>query len=112
MANNPLPRLSWPSWLSWFSLWPVNRDRRAREAHHHNSRLENNLLLGLPAEMLLMVYQHLPSFDSISLTLTCSTLYYSSISSDVHRRLKSSNTARFEMFCLLEEDGLVRGYCC
>lgn len=70
-------------------------------------------LLKIPPEIFYTIYEHLSFSDALSLTLTCTKLYYSDAAVRyVHREVRSSKMARFELRCTLEDDERIKGYHC
>lgn len=71
-------------------------------------------LLKLPAELLYIIYQHLPPRGALALTFTCTHLYYSVVAAEyVRQAVKPSKTEEeFDTRCVLEDACLIKGYHC
>lgn len=72
----------------------------------------HNYLQNLPAELINNIYDVLPIQGSLLLTLTCSRFYHGNFGAEGRKAIQASREARFEISCLLEVDGLVKGYHC
>ncbi|WEW56775.1 hypothetical protein PRK78_002227 [Emydomyces testavorans] len=58
-----------------------------------------------------MIYQHLPFQSSAATALTCARFYHLFIAG-LRQTLQSNKTEKFEILCLLEIDGRIKGYHC
>lgn len=84
--------------------------RRAVRAQSHN--MAHSHLYKLPGELLGQIYQYLPLESAAALTLGCAWFYHSVFAAGVQLRLRNAQIARFEVRCMLEGDGTIRGYGC
>ncbi|PGH06159.1 hypothetical protein GX51_02547 [Blastomyces parvus] len=85
-----------------------NKAHRSAEAAAHNAN--HSRLYNLPPELLATINDHLPLVSGLTLRLTCSKFYQSSVFNHAHRC--ADRTDRFEALCHLEHDGVGLGYCC
>ncbi|EER37826.1 predicted protein [Histoplasma capsulatum H143] len=85
-----------------------NSARRSVEAAAHNAN--HSRLYNLPSELLATINDHLPLASGLTLRLTCSKFYRSSVFN--HTQRCADQTDRFEALCHLEYDGIVKGFCC
>lgn len=93
----------------------ISFSRRARRQSDTQARPSTPIyshLQKLPTEIIENIHEYLQYPESVALKLTCCRFYRGDFGAARRRRLRLSRRVLFEISCLLEKDGIVKGYHC